>query len=120
MLSAFFPYLLPLVSCLGPALPQWSSAGRRQTGGAGAGGPARAGSVSRASEALEVVAGRGWLWEWWPSGRGPGLEAERDGVVAREACGYLSENHRRAGTAIHPELRAGELRLRRRGWREKR
>lgn len=39
MLSAFFSYLLPLVSCLGPALPQGSSAGRRQTGGAGAGGP---------------------------------------------------------------------------------
>lgn len=40
--------------------------------------------------ALGVVAERG---------RGPGLEAEQDGVVAREACGHLSENHRRAGTA---------------------
>lgn len=48
-------------------------------------------------------------------GRGPGLEAEQDGVVAREACGHLSEKRRRAGTAVHPELRAGELRLRRLG-----
>lgn len=35
--------------------------------------------------------------------------------MAREACGHLSENRRRAGTVIHPELRAGELRLRRLG-----
>ena len=39
---------------------------------------------------LGVVAERVW---------GPGLEAEQDGVVAREACGHLSENHCRAGTA---------------------
>lgn len=100
MLSAFFPYLLPLVSCLGPALPQWSSAGRRQAGpGPGLGARLELVLVARVRSArgrcgawvtLGVVAERGW---------GPGLEAEQYGVVAREACGHLSENQRRAGTA---------------------
>lgn len=40
--------------------------------------------------ALGVVTEQGW---------GPGLEAEQDGVVAREACRHLSENRRRAGSA---------------------
>lgn len=47
---------------------------RTQARRGGAGDPARAGSVSRAAEALEVVAGCGWRWEWVPE-RGPGTAA---------------------------------------------
>lgn len=57
------PLTPPNLTCPASPLPQRSSAGRWR-GGAGVGDPARVGSVSRASGALEVVAGRGWLGEW--------------------------------------------------------
>lgn len=89
----FLPVPAPNLARLGPRPSPVEFRGDAGETGLGLG--TRPGLVlCRASEALEVVAGRGWLGEWVAKrGWGPRLEAERDGVVAVEACRQRSENH---------------------------
>lgn len=82
--------------------------------------------MSRVRSALEVVEGRGWFGKWVAErGWGPRLEAERDGVVAGEACLNRSENHPKGPKGQDCGIRDGRERglgrdCRDWGWREKR
>lgn len=72
--------------------------------------------MSRASEALEVVAGRGWLWEWWPSGAGDqGWRRSKMGSWPGRRAAISVRTTAGPGLRDPSELRAGELRLRRLG-----
>lgn len=81
--QSLFPLPLPYPA---PRSPSFPSGAPRNAVQAGPGlGTLPELVLCRASEALEVVAGRGWLGEWvaersW----GPGPEAEQNGVMARK------------------------------------